>query len=312
MGTEASERPRRACFSFAAYAKNVIDHLKACHIPVEKGLTDGDFEAVESTLGFTFPPDLRSILQEGLPVGRSFPNWRSSSWQQLGILVNLPILGLSKEVSRNNFWVGSWGEKPREVEEAMKLANGFLKKAPVLVPIYGHFYIPLVPSLAGNPVFYVTGGDVRVWSFDVAGFFQEVDFGRVLKAPAWAATEARRVAFWTEVAEERGRQRRWGDLGGCLEEARWTLREGGWREEEVREMTMMDGGDGEKGPHVRWNREGVVRHLQVVSEKLLRAGWSTEDVVDSLGLGRRRQQVQGVEPWLDFQPSKDSLRLETL
>ncbi|KAL1537031.1 hypothetical protein AAHA92_29591 [Salvia divinorum] len=278
----------RVCFSYAAYAKNVVNYLYSSNIPVDAALSEAEFAAVESAFHFSFPPDLRSILQEGLPVGAGFPNWRSSSNQQLDILTNLPILGICKEVSRNNFWLDSWGDKPPDADRAVLLAKSFLNKAPVLVPIYRNFYIPSAPCAAGNPVFYVHGGEVRVWSFDIAGFFQKVEFGMCgeaiprrragagvfFAAPAWAAREARRIEFWSEMAEKRGGW--WsGELGGCLEEVCWKLRDGGWKEEDVREMMMIDGGsvDGEC--------------VGSMSERMLRAGWSTEDVVDLLGFPHR-------------------------
>ncbi|PSS30657.1 Deoxyribodipyrimidine photo-lyase [Actinidia chinensis var. chinensis] len=311
-------KKRRVCFSFAAYAKTVIEHLRACHVPVEDPLSADEFSAVESNFRFTFPPDLRSILQEGLPVGPGFPNWRSASPQQLQILTTLPILGLSKQVSTHKFWDQSWGPKPKSADEAVKTAQEFLTRAPVLVPIYRQFYIPSAPNLAGNPVFYVHGGDVELSSFDVAGFFQRIDFGArhggkrrailpsLLQTPAWAAMEARRIEFWTDLAARGGTRGWWsGDLVGCMEEACCRLRDGGWREEEVREMTMMDGGDGSARTMVR-DRESVAWHLRVLSRRLLRAGWSTEDVVDSLGF-HCESGVPDMESWLDFQHTKSCL-----
>ncbi|XP_073152505.1 uncharacterized protein [Henckelia pumila] len=246
-------KPLKVCFSYAAYAKNLIHRLISSNVPVEVGLSDAEFSAVESSFHIAFPPDLRSILREGLPVGPGFPNWRSSSKQQLDILTNLPILEICREVSRNGFWPESWGDKPDDRDKCVNLAKGFLKKAPVLVPIYRHFYIPGTPCVAGNPVFYVHGGEVRLWSFDIAGFFQQFEFritsgdsdkvlrrprlSDLLTAPAWAATEARRIELWSELAERvggnvaaRGDQKGgwWsGELGGCLEDVCLRLREGG-------------------------------------------------------------------------------------
>ncbi|XP_031117470.1 uncharacterized protein LOC116021019 [Ipomoea triloba] len=305
----------RVCFSYAAYAKNIIDHLRSLDIPVEGGLSDAEISAVESNFGFSFPPDLSSILREGLPVGPGFPNWRSASAQQLEVQTNLPVLGLCKEISRRKFWIDSWGKRPEDSDKAVVLAKRFLRMVPILVPIYRHFYIPSAPCLAGNPVFYVHGGEVKVWSFDLAGFFQRVEFTRrdeaalrlpslsnLLNAPAWAATEARRIEFWTELVEAAAAAcgggggdgpRWWGeDLDGCLEEVARRLRNGGWKEEDVREMMMMDGGDqGEDLDHdhdkmnggMITDREGVAWRVRSLSKTLLRAGWSTEDVVDSLG-----------------------------
>ncbi|EOX91805.1 Uncharacterized protein TCM_000880 [Theobroma cacao] len=313
-------RSKLVCFSFAAYSKSLIDHLKSLDIPILPGLTDQEFSSVESTLHFTFPPDLRSILQEGLPVDPSFPNWRSSSPQQLNILLNLPLLSLSKNITLHNFWSDSWGPKPSNSNEALALVKSLLQKAPLLVPIYRNCYIPSTPNMAGNPVFYVDGDEVRILSFDITRFFQEVEFlrrGGVFKpftrkksnsvnnnVPAWAATTARRIDFWTDVAEKgrrvvaRGVTRGWWsrgeveeDLGlrGCLEEVFWKLREGGWREEEVREMMMIDGCDQNEnkeksGTRLVMDGGDAAWHVRVLSVVLLRAGWASEDVVYALDL----------------------------
>ncbi|XP_022740406.1 uncharacterized protein LOC111292346 [Durio zibethinus] len=313
-------RSKLVCFSFAAYSKTVIDYLKSLDIPILPGLTDQEFSSIESTFQFTFPPDLRSILQEGLPIDPSFPNWRSSSPQQLNILLNLPLLSLSKNITFHNFWSDSWGPKPSNSNEALALVKNLLQKAPLLVPIYRNCYIPSTPNVAGNPVFYVDGEEVRILSFDITRFFQEVEFlrrGGVVKpfmrkktnsvtnnVPAWAATAARRIEFWTEVAKRgkkvvaRGVTRGWwssgeveGDsgLGKCMEEAFWRLREGGWREDEVREALLMDGCEQNEnqemnGTQLVMDGEDAAWHVRVLSVVLLRAGWSREDVVYSLDL----------------------------
>lgn len=310
MAAPTTQKPL-VCFSFAAYAKALIDHLKSSNIAVFDGLSDAEFTSIEATFGFSFPPDLRPILQEGLPLDPGFPNWRSSSPQQLQLLLKLPTLGLLKLVSQRKFWCESWGgaDQPDDTNEALALAKRFLNKAPVLVPIYRNFYIPTEPNVAGNPVFYVNGGDVRVFSFDITGFFQEAEFLNIsrtsrIKAPAWAATAPRRIDFWTDVAA-RGATRWWtnGDLGSCLEGMFWRLRNGGWKEDDVREMMMMDGGDHERkgvGPGVANGEEGVAWHVRVLSVVLLRAGWTREDVVYSLGLQDENGLLEG-KSFLDFQ-----------
>lgn len=294
-------RPKLACFSFAAYSKTVIDHLKSLQIPVVPGLSDSEFTTVESTFRFTFPPDLRSILQEGLPIGNGFPNWRSSSIQQLHILINLPKFCLLKEISQRKFWCQSWGIQPNDPNDAVSLAKRFLDGVPVLVPIYKNCYIPSAPDMAGNPVFHVDGGEIRVLSFDLAGFFQTHQYSQmgqlesdrlVIDSPAWAATEAREVEFWTEVASgkktaARGVTEGWWNEGGiemgldgCLEDVFWKLREGGWREEDVRDMMMMDGHDRSSEQN-----EPTIEKLRVsVGEILLSGGWSRDDVMYSLDL----------------------------
>lgn len=256
------------CFSFAAYAKTLISHLHHhSNIPIATGLTQQELTHIESTHRFSFPPDLRSILREGLPVGQGFPNWRASSEQQLDILINLPILGLCKEVHRRKFWHKKWGHRPKDDDHAVDLAKGYLKKypVPVLVPVYRNCYVPASPCLSGNPVFYIDGLDVKVCSYDVVGFFK--DLCGFMGSPVWAATVARRVEFWSDMVELR---RSGGELRRCLEDVRLRLRDGGWDEDDVDEMMEMNGGDDDDD-------------VRVLSERLLSGGWSRGDVVESLG-----------------------------
>ncbi|CAI9110520.1 OLC1v1010566C1 [Oldenlandia corymbosa var. corymbosa] len=303
-----SNPKRRVCFSYAAYTKDLIQYLKSCNVPIEKGLTDDEVTSIESHLNCKFPPDFRSVLQEGLPVGPGFPNWRSTSIPELQNLVTTPVLGLCKELIRNRFWLDSWGIRPMDSEEAMKLGKGFLKKVPVLIPVYRNFYIPATPLLAGNPLFYVNGGDVRLWSFDIAGFFHQVELNsgedvlkrpslsKLMSVPSWAATEPRRIEFWTDFAERGERLAEngggsveywWSDecFGECLEDVFWRLRNGGWKEKDVREMMMMDdqnSGSSSSLP-VIFDRESIDQQVKTLSKTLLQAGWSTEDVIESLG-----------------------------
>ncbi|XP_057763293.1 uncharacterized protein LOC130983129 [Arachis stenosperma] len=324
-------RPNRICFSFAAYAAALMDRLKSSNIIVSDGLSDAEFSQLESKFNITFPPDLRAILHHGLPISPGFPNWRSSSDQQLQILLNLPTSSILRQVSKTGFWHPSWGPEPSDPTRATSSAWRILNQAPQLIPIYRHCYIPASPNVAGNPVFYVDhGGDLRLLSFDVAGFFEKAEFMSEWEGeqdePVWAAKCARRIRFWSEMAEEvvEGElANKWwwrrfeGEIGGCMEGAVWKLRDGGWREEEIRDMMMVmdDGGDHgeeeEKKVNVRVkDMEGMTWQARVLSLVLLRAGWSREDVVDSLGLvGDKGMEV--VVPILSTDTRKHHSQLTT-
>jgi DNA polymerase III delta prime subunit len=66
------------------------------------------------------------------------------------------------------------------------------------------------------------------------------------------------------------------------------LREGGWKEEEIREMMMNEDDDDDDD-----EKEKREEHVSVLALTLLRAGWSREDVVYSLG-------VDVGKSWLDL------------
>uniref|UniRef100_A0A7N0TMC5 Knr4/Smi1-like domain-containing protein n=1 Tax=Kalanchoe fedtschenkoi TaxID=63787 RepID=A0A7N0TMC5_KALFE len=294
---DASKSVMRVCFSFAAYAKSLIDHLTTnCHVPVHEGLSDDEFREIEAALRFKFPPDLRSILREGLLVGAGFPNWRAASKQQLQLLINLPILEVCKSVRDGGFWMNAWGVKPGEKKHAVAEAERRMREAsPAMIPIYKRFYIPAYPNLTGNPVFEVDGGEVRAAGFDIAGFFEHrAEFSDLrVKAPAWKATEARRIGTWTALAADgRGGSGGWwwwsggkcgGEFGRQLEDAFWRLRDGGWDVDEVSQMMRMDGYDcADRG--VMDGRDGCNGFKKRLSEILIKGGWCHDDVVYSLDL----------------------------
>jgi hypothetical protein len=167
---------RRVFFSFSAYARSVIEKLRECEVPIAEGLSCEEFERIEATYGFTFPPDLRGILEAGLPVGAGFPNWRADSPHHLRMRINLPVVGLLHQVANSSFWWKGWGPRPLEIKQAVKIARSALRKSPILVPMYGHCYIPSSPNLAGNPVFFVYQKNAVYCGYDVADFFDRKAF----------------------------------------------------------------------------------------------------------------------------------------
>lgn len=309
-GAPPPKPPRRgACFSFAAYAKTLIDQLRSCGVQVAHGLSDAELDAAESSHGFRFPPDLRSILQEGLPVGPGFPDWRSASRQQLQILLALPASTIVAAVSKGAFWCAAWGPRPHRLPDAAAAAKNALSAAPPLVPVYRSYYIPAAPNLAGNPVLYVRGADVRCAGLDLADFFGRQDFGTPsgspsprAPAPAWAAKSARTVEVWTDVAEQGLRGgfvwtttgwRESDNVGKCLEDVGWKLRDGGWKEADVREMLLM--GEDQGRPPLTFasgdsavaglrDPQSVAWHVRLLGLALLRGGWSVQDVAYCVGI----------------------------
>ncbi|KAL3526780.1 hypothetical protein ACH5RR_011436 [Cinchona calisaya] len=165
--------PRNSLLSFASLADKVLTHLKNSGIHVQSGLSESEFARAEAEFGFAFPPDLKAILSAGLPLGPGFPDWRSTgpSRLQLRASINLPIAAISFHIARNALWSKSWGPRPSDPEKALKVARNALKRAPLLIPIFNHCYIPCNPCLAGNPIFYVDEHRVFCCGFDLSDFF---------------------------------------------------------------------------------------------------------------------------------------------
>ncbi|KAL4366387.1 hypothetical protein GQ457_05G007130 [Hibiscus cannabinus] len=171
--TPASLPARNGLTSFSSLAGKVITHLRDSGFQVQPGLSDAEFARAEAEFGFVFPPDLRAILSAGLPVGPGFPDWRSAGARlHLRASLDLPIAAISFQIARNTLWSKSWGPRPSDPEKALRVARNALKRAPLLIPIFNHCYIPCNPSLAGNPIFFIDENRVFCCGLDISDFFE--------------------------------------------------------------------------------------------------------------------------------------------
>ncbi|KAF3968373.1 hypothetical protein ACB098_02G163500 [Castanea mollissima] len=164
---------RNGLLSFSSLADKVLTHLRNSGIQVQSGLSDAEFARSEAEFGFAFPPDLRAVLSAGLPVGPGFPDWRATGARlHLRASLDLPIAAISFQIARNTLWSKSWGPRPSDPEKALRVARNALKRAPLLIPIFNHCYIPCNPSLAGNPIFFVDENRIFCCGLDLSDFFE--------------------------------------------------------------------------------------------------------------------------------------------
>ena len=159
---------------------------------LDPGLSDSEVQAVERRFKFTFPPDLRGILQFVLPIGKDFPNWRGDL-EDLLRRFDAPFEGICYDAEHNDFWLLEWGAKPSDSQVRREILRKALYEAPRLIPIYAHRYIPNVPYQVGNPVFSVHQTDIIHYGNDLADYFHR-EFGVPL--PEWAARKPRPIRAW--------------------------------------------------------------------------------------------------------------------
>jgi len=207
---------RNGVVSFASLADKVINHLRDSSIHVQHGLSDAEFARAEAEFGFVFPPDLRAVLAAGLPVGPGFPDWRSGGARlHLRASLDLPIAAISFQIARNAVWSKSWGPRPCEPEKALRVARNALKRAPLLIPIFNHCYIPSNPSLAGNPIFFVDENRIFCCGLDLSDFFDRESLFRSSEADPILLKKQRSVSEKsTGVSVSAGFSRRSLDASG--------------------------------------------------------------------------------------------------
>ena len=165
-------------------------------VAFEPGLSEEELTRIESRFRFTFPPDLRAMLSAALPVSPGFPNWRSEEPEELDRILDWPADGICFDITNSDFWFDGWGKRPLDTDEACELAREHIADAPLLVPIYGHRYIPDQPALAGNPVFSVYQTEIICYGRDLPDFLE-----REFRAtgPNEPIADARDIPFWSKL-----------------------------------------------------------------------------------------------------------------
>lgn len=189
--------------------KSVVQGLRDVGVVFDDGLSDSEISQIQQLYGIQFPPDLRELLQVALPIEWArtdteakllFPDWRNAypaeiRWDWL----HRPFDGIAFDVVVNDYWFEKWGARPEDQETAVAHALDQLAKAPRLIPVFAHRYIPERPHKEGNPVFSVVGSDVICYGQNLVSYLVK-EFG--IPFPQTALPPLRRIEFWSDIAEE--------------------------------------------------------------------------------------------------------------
>jgi hypothetical protein len=158
------------------------------------GYTAAELDDAQARFGLRFPPDLvallrdRRLLQGYDWTGPEEPIRRRLSW---------PLEGLLFDVE-NGLWRPEWGERPARAEERAEIVTALVARAPPLIPIFSHRYLPAEPVEAGNPVLSVYQSDIIYCGRDLEDYFAR-EFG--------GGTEpvdgpVRRIRFWSDIIDD--------------------------------------------------------------------------------------------------------------
>lgn len=192
----------------------LVAALREKGIAFENGLSDEQVKHIESIGSFQFPPDLRAFLQYAVPVSYTwirswdggttiddrFPNWHQAP-QDIVQHHKQRILDVFRsDIEHNNFWLSDWGKQPENLEEAFKIVRAELEKAPRLIPLYGHRYLPAFPVVAGNPVLSMYQAiDTIYYGYNLEVYFQN-EFLRTGDQQIYGQpSDYRQIPFWSEI-----------------------------------------------------------------------------------------------------------------
>jgi hypothetical protein len=181
----------------------VVDQLRSSGVEFSPGLTDSEIGEVENDYGFTFPPDLRGLIQYALPISQGFVDWRDASPDEIWTRMDWPVEGMCFDVQHSGFWMEAWGPRPERLADAFAVVIHQVAQAPRMIPVYSHRYLPAEPCMAGNPIFSIHQTDIIHYGYDLADYFANEFHAASAEGdtdtPHRVATKPRPIRFWDPV-----------------------------------------------------------------------------------------------------------------
>lgn len=175
-----------------------LELLNKKGIQLENGLTIDELKRIKDIYQFEFPNSLKEFLMTALPVSNGFYNWRDFSDDNVDYIkraIERPksdIYNMAEEV----YWCDDWGEEPDNERIIAEEVRKRLAKAPKLIPLYGHRYMPII--LNNNPpIISIHGVDIIYYGKNVEDYFK-VEFGEK-KQDLIDFQNIEHISFWSEL-----------------------------------------------------------------------------------------------------------------
>jgi hypothetical protein len=168
------------------------------------GYTQSELNQIQSEWKLRFPPDLVELMREQRPLRSGGFDWLKTSPTKIERAINWPYEGFLFDVEENDLWWPEWGDKPASKSGRAARLEEVFAKAPRLIPLDGHRYLPETPFERSNPVFSVYQSDVIYYGADLADWI-------VKEGPGLGAGRAidpnhppKEIPFWSEVVRRNG------------------------------------------------------------------------------------------------------------
>jgi hypothetical protein len=162
-----------------------------------KGYTQTELDDAQQKFGLVFPPDLLALLRDRRPLAGHV--WTDEPAIRRALA--RPFEGLLFDVEQAALWWPEWGEKPSSREARAEVLRSVVSRAPKLIPLIAHRYLPEQPQETGNPVFSVYQADVIYYGANLADYFAR-EFDGWSHRP-WPE-QVKRIPFWSDLVERYG------------------------------------------------------------------------------------------------------------
>ena len=179
------------------------------------GLTGAEFARIERDYGFEFADDHRAFLAAGLPLKtpepyerrNPWPDWRDGDPGDLRKMLDWPVEGVLFDVQYDDLWHPSWGQRPADMSTALSAARRHLARAPKMIPVWGHRYLPAGRGTYGYPVLSIWQTDIIIYGTDLANYITSEFFRPPSVIQDWTPPPPDRtpppmVPFWSDFLLE--------------------------------------------------------------------------------------------------------------
>lgn len=177
--------------------KEIVNMLKLNSVEFDEGLSEQEIIKIEQEYNINFPKELQEFYYTALPVSKGFYNWRDfkpANVQYIKDSINRPFKDIY-ELANEVYWCDEWGDEPNESERADAIRER-LRKAPALIPIYLHRYIPTI-NLEPTPIFSIHDTDIIYYGENLKSYF-EIEFGNKKQSDINFAI-IKDVPFWSDL-----------------------------------------------------------------------------------------------------------------
>lgn len=169
------------------------------------GYSQNELEDIQAKWHLRFPPDLIALYRERRRVIEhederfSSFDWIKEPDQKIQDMLDWPFEGFWFDAQHNlSRWWPEWGEVPVDLADRQACLREIFSRAPRLIPVYGHRYIPEEPHEPGNPIFSVYQMDVIYYGANLADYIaRETQTPNTHKA----MTTPRSIPFWSRAVE---------------------------------------------------------------------------------------------------------------
>ena len=123
---------------------------------------------------------------------------RHGNDDELRELVSRPSCELQEAAAGGHLWLDSWGPRPDDAEQVVRIAERKVAAAPLLVPLHAWRYVPSAPARSGSPVFSYYYDDTIIIASTITNYVEQWAGERNVDQ---MGKHARTVPFWTELTE---------------------------------------------------------------------------------------------------------------